>query len=110
MKPPCGSKCRYKCSEKICEEERQRIFDYYWALGDIVLQRQFISNCTKTVNPKYRFVRLGAKPVSRSHNNSFNFMCGQNLVRVCKLFFKNTLDINDRPIRTVLEQQNKSPG
>lgn len=28
-------------------------------------------------------------------------------VRVCKLFFINTLDINDRPIRTVLEKKNK---
>jgi len=28
-------------------------------------------------------------------------------VQVCKIFFKNTLDINDHPIRTVLEKQNK---
>lgn len=34
-------------------------------------------------------------------------MVGQNEIRVCKLFFQNTLDINDRPIRTALAKQNR---
>ena len=107
MKPPCGSKCRNKCSENFSEDERLNNFDSYWALGDITLQRQFISNCTKTVQPTYRYVRVGGKREGRKNNSSFHFMKGQSQVRVCKLFFKNTLDINDRPIRTVLEKQNK---
>ena len=36
-------------------------------------------------------------------------MCGENEVCVRKLLFKNTLDINDRPIRTVLEKQKILP-
>lgn len=28
MKPAC--KCRYKCSEKIAEDERKNIFDAFW--------------------------------------------------------------------------------
>ena len=44
----------------------------------------------------------------RSHNSAFHFNnTSGDRVRVCKLFFKNTLDINDRPIRTVLEKKNK---
>ena len=107
MKPPCGSKCWNKCSENFSEDEGLNIFDSYWALGDITLQRQNISNCIKTVQPKYRYVRVGGKREGRNNNSSFHFMKDQSQVRVCKLFFKNTLDINDRPIRTVLEKQNK---
>lgn len=107
MKLPCGNKCRIKCSEQINEEERQKLFDSYWALGDIAQQWQFISNCIKTVRPKYRYVHEGGNRQPRNNNSSFHFMVGQNEIRVSKLFFKNTLDINDRPIRTALAKQSR---
>ena len=110
LKPPCGPKCRTKCSEKIIEEERQAIFESYWAMGDINMQRQFISNSIKPLIPEYRYVREGGKRKPRKNNNLFHFISGPNQVRVCKLFFKNTLDINDRTIRTVIDKQNKVAG
>ena len=36
------------------------------------------------------------------------FQIGEKNVRVCKVFFKNTLDINDRNIRTVIEKKIKT--
>lgn len=41
----------------------------------------------------------------RTGNNSFHFAVNGDKVRVCKLFFKNTLDVNDRVIRTVSEKR-----
>ena len=30
-KQPCGKKCRLRCTEIISEEQKQVIFDSYWA-------------------------------------------------------------------------------
>lgn len=51
-----------------------------------------------TIVPKYRYVREGSK---RGNNHAFYFTIINNKIRVCKQFFKSTLNISDRPIRTV---------
>lgn len=44
MKPPCS--CRMKCSEKLPEYERQKIFDSYWSEEKTTdIKRQFIFAC-----------------------------------------------------------------
>ncbi|CAB3235392.1 unnamed protein product [Arctia plantaginis] len=45
--PPCGEKCRLKCSANVSEEERKNIFDEYYNMGNITKQRQYIINSTK---------------------------------------------------------------
>ncbi|XP_063591931.1 uncharacterized protein LOC134769019 [Penaeus indicus] len=107
VKPPCKEKCRLKCSMKFTEEQRMSIFASYWELGDIDRQRQFIANSIDEIVPRYRYVRIGGTRQQRKPNNAFYFKLNEGRVRVCKLFFINTLDINDRPIRTVLEKKNK---
>ena len=75
------------------------IFEKYWGLQILAGQRDFISKCMVQVQPTYRYQR----PVSnRRLNNNFYFEVEEKRVRVCKKFFKATLDINDRPIRTVI--------
>lgn len=110
VKPACGEKCRLKCSMKFTEEQRLYIFASYWELGDIEKQRQFIANSIDQIVPKYRYVRIGGTRQQRKPNNAFYFKLNEGRVRVCKLFFINTLDINDRPIRTVLKKKNKVCG
>ena len=53
------------------------------------------------------YVRFGGSREKRANNNAFYFRHEDEKVRVCKTFFKGTLDINDRPIRTVQEKRNK---
>lgn len=98
MRPPCGEKCKLHCSAKINEEQRQQIFKSYWALGDLHKQRCFIAGCMTTIKPKYRY---STTQNHRNLNNAFYFDLNGR-IRVCKAFFKATLDINDRPIRTVI--------
>lgn len=102
MKQPCGEKCKLKCTTKITETERQRIFSDYWSLGDIERQRDFIKSSMTTIVPKYRYIKEGS---IRQPNNAFHFSIAGKTIRVCKIFFKATLGINDRPIRTVLSKQ-----
>lgn len=69
-------------------------------------QRQFIQNNMEPIQPKYRYVREGGIRKKRDNNNAFYFMLNGKRVRVCKLFFKRTLNINDSPIRTVHNKKN----
>lgn len=108
LRQPCGNKCRLKCSKNISEGERQEIFDLYWDLKTIEKQRMFIGNATEPVKPKYRVIKEDNLKGPRKNNNAFYLKVGEKNVRVCKLFFKNTLDINDRNIRTVMEKKGKN--
>lgn len=104
MGPPCGVKCRLKCSEIIKQEDRENIFDNYWKMGDLTRQRDYISKCIDVIKPKYQYKVHNS---NRGPKHSFSFEIDKNKRRVCKIFFKNTLNINNRPIATVIEKKNQ---
>ncbi|CAH1113390.1 unnamed protein product [Psylliodes chrysocephalus] len=89
---PYTDKCKLSCSTKISEDQRKNIFNKYWPLGNLELQRSFIAGNTRTEN-------------HRKLNNAFYLKIESKKVRVYELFFKNTLGINDRPITTVLQKK-----
>jgi hypothetical protein len=95
-------KCKLKCSKKIDENRRQEIFSSYWALGDLSKQRNYIGANTQSIKPKYRY---SSTENHRNLNSAFYFDIDDERIRVCKTLFKATLDINDRPIRTVLAKK-----
>ena len=43
IKSGCGKKCRLCCHEKFDENHRKNIFNQFWALQDLALQRNFIA-------------------------------------------------------------------
>lgn len=106
IKPTCTEKCTLKCYNKINEENRQLIFMNYWKMGDLDNQRQFINNHVTAIKPKYRYIREGS--TRKDYNHAFHFEVNREIIRVCKTFFKNTLGISDRPIRTVISMQKNS--
>ncbi|CAH2009765.1 unnamed protein product [Acanthoscelides obtectus] len=99
MGPPCQN-CRLKCNEKISSEERKLIFSDYWSLGDLQRQRDYLAKCMESVTCRYQY-----KNSRRASNNAFYFFIRGTKIRICKHFFRATLGITDRPIRTVLEKQ-----
>lgn len=110
LKKPCDeSTCRLKCTTKIDETKRKQIFDNYWSLGDINRQRDFIKNSMQEIKSKHRSNRcqncMCEKPL-RALNNAFYFNIGDQKIRICKKFFKSTLDINDKVILTVRKKTN----
>lgn len=102
MGPPCRSTCRLKCYSNIPNQTREQIFQEYWGLGDANKQRDFISYCIVAIKPKYQYHVHENK---RRDNNGFYFTLNEARIRVCKTFFKSTLSITDRPIRTVVEKR-----
>lgn len=103
MKETCTSKCRLKCFDNIKEDERYNLFKAYWGLSNLELQRAFIRSCMMEVQPRYRYSNA-QNP--RLPNNAFYFTLDGKKIRVCKLFFINTLDITDRQLRTVKSKTN----
>lgn len=102
LRPPCGNQCKQKCTSKIDETQRQNIFEKYWSLGDLSKQRSYIATCMLSIKHKYRY---SSTENYRKLNNAYYFEINKTRFRVCKHFFKATLDINDRPIRIVITHQ-----
>ncbi|XP_063635225.1 uncharacterized protein LOC134805981 [Cydia splendana] len=93
--------CKLKCSENINDTHRQTLFDRYWSIGNVDLQRSYIRSCMMEIKPKYKYTNA-EKP--RLPNNAFYFTVNNNRIRVCKTFYINTLGISDRQIRTVKQK------
>lgn len=97
IKASCTAKCRLQCSENIDEASRLSQFNAFWNLADLYKQRAFIGSCMADVQPKYRYTNA-ENP--RSYNKAYYLTIDSKRIRVCKLFFKNTLGITDRMIQT----------
>ncbi|KAK3085282.1 hypothetical protein FSP39_001017 [Pinctada imbricata] len=94
------SKCRYKCSTKISEEERREIFNNYWSLQDYKRQRDYICSSILQASPKR--IRPKAKN-PRKITRQFSFVNKGAQVRVCKTFFLKTLDIGEKTVEYALK-------
>lgn len=101
LKEPCSEKCRLKCTTKINRDSRYELFRKFWDLGDLAKQRAFISASMIDVQPKYKYTN-SERP--RNNNKTFHFTVDNTMIRVCKTFYKATLDISNRMILTT---QNK---
>ena len=92
----CGEVCKFKCHQNISEQKRQEIFDSYWSLGDITLQRNFLIKFAKSKKKS-----TSSKTDSRRANSIlWNLPSSNGNIRVCKTFFLQTLDISDQMVIT----------
>uniref|UniRef100_A0A8D8X2V7 Uncharacterized protein n=1 Tax=Cacopsylla melanoneura TaxID=428564 RepID=A0A8D8X2V7_9HEMI len=95
---PC-EKAKRAC-KLFSEEERSEIFQDYWNLGNVALQRQFIS----------RHVTINNKKVSTTVNSRRQKSATYTLSRlgtketVCKKFFLNTLSISEAVVKTTMDK------
>ncbi|KAL0882683.1 hypothetical protein ABMA27_001109 [Loxostege sticticalis] len=105
LKPSCSNTCKFKCTELISHKKRQIIFDSFWAMGDLQLQREFIARHLTMIKPRYAYKVHNSK---RGNNFAFYLTVDDQKIRVCKRFFRATLDISDRPIKTVIEKMTES--
>lgn len=76
-------------------------------MASLVRQREYIARNMEEIKPKYQYKRIDS---NRKFKNAFYFYLDGTKTRVCKTFFKNTLDITDRCIRTVIEKKNDLTG
>ena len=103
LKKDCEG-CKFLCPKNIVEEERKRIFNEFWAQNDQD-KRNFY--CLTTVMKVCKRKRTKA-PVSKK-GNSFSYYLPLNngdLIRVCKVFYLNTLDISQTRVNTFHKSKN----
>ncbi|KAK7869899.1 hypothetical protein R5R35_013697 [Gryllus longicercus] len=108
MNPPCHN-CKLKCTEKIDENYRKKIFAMFWAIGDLQRQREFIKDSTQADVPKYQRSTVNRKR-ERGSNQAYSITKDGEKIQVCKQFFKNTFDLSDRAIRTTFKKTDKRTG
>ncbi|XP_041982815.1 uncharacterized protein LOC121739498 isoform X3 [Aricia agestis] len=98
VKPPCGDKCRLRCTENINEDQRLSIFTSFWKMGDLSRQRDYVYRCMEPFKPKYSLHNENSK---RCLNIAYYFTVDSKKIRVCKRFYSATLDIGHSFLTTV---------
>ncbi|VDH95527.1 Hypothetical predicted protein [Mytilus galloprovincialis] len=106
IKKHACSKCRFRCADKLSEDERLALFNNYWNLKSYERQRDYISSRVLERNS------IGSPSKKRKQvARTFTFIVEGQSVRVCKMFFTATLGISRKTIETALKkkQNNSSP-
>lgn len=103
LQPACGEKCKQKCSSKISIQDRELLLSEFWALGNKRRQQDFIGKHIASLDNTRR--RMTG---NRSQNNAYYFHVDSKKIRVCKIFFKATLNVSDTAITTVLRNLTSS--
>ena len=105
LKRTCGPTCRYKCSFNFKESEREKIFHYFWQLGEITKQRQFLQMFANRETKKQISVENSRRQFSIKWTLPQNpNIHTQPAIRVCKTFFLNTLGISDKMVSTTFKK------
>ncbi|KAF0714952.1 Uncharacterized protein FWK35_00033727, partial [Aphis craccivora] len=105
LKPnPCiNKKCQNKCAAKFTENERQNVFDEYWALIDS-RQKDFLLKCVREVAVKRQRVQHESR---RNLTREYFLPKGSDSIQVCRQFILSTLDISRKRLQYTIE--NSSP-
>ena len=95
--------CKKKCSEKLDDTLRDKIFYDYWAMGNLDDRRRFISN-----NIKIEATKRKRGKGERAQEKTLNYsLTGIN---ICKTMFLNTLSESEKTVRTALEKTESRPN
>ncbi|KAJ8884763.1 hypothetical protein PR048_010959 [Dryococelus australis] len=89
------------------DKSRSAAPDKWSKIGHVMQQRNFIASNMQCIQLRYRYPTKHSK---RHLNNAFHFEVQGEYIRVCKQFSNATLDINDRPIRTVILKKAEEGG
>lgn len=100
IKPPCSEKCN-RCERKLTNDERQNIFDNFWALENIDRKRDYI---TRLVDERVPATCSTSPECARKTVRSYHFVIDHEDVRVCKTMFINTLGVQDNWVETSLKK------
>ena len=89
-------KCKFKCSLNISEKDRSDIFKEFWSINDNEKMNFFAKTTTQETKKSPR-----RGPSSRRHRSlTYCLPVNDQNVRVCKMFYLTTLDINHKRVCT----------
>ena len=101
MKKGCGVGCRLNCHGKLLPTERESLFHAFWQQGEVTRQPEFIVKHCSKVPVRSRKTSGGSR---RKFSLRYSFELNGNAINVCKQFFLDTLNINDRVVRTAFNK------
>ena len=97
------SKCRYKCSINISDEDRAELHANYWNMKDYTRQRDYI--CSTVVEAKPARIKTTTKGNrKRTLSRTFVFKVNNESIRVCKMFYLKTLDIGEKVVQCAMKR------
>lgn len=101
------SSCKFKCSENISEEKRQKLIELFWSLNTYERKKDFLFSRIDEKQTR-RYIEpdkeTGQKRKRDIHRSYFFDIDGTKTV-VCKKFFKQTLDVGDAYIDNAMKNQ-----
>ncbi|XP_052122519.1 uncharacterized protein LOC127749229 [Frankliniella occidentalis] len=105
MGGPCED-CRFKCPTKVNEEDRQKIFSSFWAMGDHTRQQDYIKDHILRKDPAVHF------PDSKHKQNTIKyfFVIDGKMTFVCKTMFLQTFSISEAWTKTVVKKLKAGNG
>ena len=89
------SKCKFHCSLNFSENDRCDIFREFWTLDD-----DEKLHCYAKTTQSAKAKRQGAVPSRKKNRISYCLPCNGETIRVCKVFYRTTLDISHRLVCT----------
>lgn len=99
LKAPCTDKCRMKCTQKISHEDRERVFKYFWALGEKKKHWEYVIKYTKKSLKR----RQTTEVTKHNRQNTYQYFlpnAEKEPVKVCKTMFLNTIVLSERVVST----------
>lgn len=101
--------CRKSCHITIPESEQRNMFDAYWHLDSWSKKTTFLLNHIESVECKKRRPPEKRKSIQFKKNFRRSYFFEKKEETVCKLFFKNVLQISETRIeKCVKKKQNMS--
>lgn len=88
----CEKTCRFKCHDKITEEQRQMIFDDFLSLADHTRQWDYIARLMIAKNKEQK---AKSDPTAKNCQPTYySFPIDKDTIKVCRSMFTGTLGNN----------------
>jgi hypothetical protein len=96
------SKCRFRCSMKVCRKNREDIFTSFYSLSSYERQKDFL--CSQIIQKSPARICVKSK-YRKKCSREFYFEIEGCKVRVCKSFFLKTLDVGERVVELAMRDK-----
>lgn len=106
LQRPCDECCRLKCSSKVTEEDRMKIFETFWKK---LLNKQAKWLFLNSYVQQFHKQQSKQEKSRRANSRKYFLPVNESRVQVCKVMFLATLDISDGQITTATKKGKGSP-
>ena len=108
MGPPCY--CRLNCQEKINEEQRKELYEFYWKIHSWEDKKEFIALLVVLSAKKRTRCRKEINSDRRQVTFIYTLPIEDESIRVCRAMFLSTFSISEKLVRHVMLKKRIAMG